>query len=185
MGECTATLCVGDDAIYGFRRLYANDGKHGAARSIEELHNHFSTFDDIVTRYRLEKLKTIGDAYMCVAGLPHQTSRHAPDACNAALDIRDYMARTNIARSKLGLPCWNIRIGVHTGGVIAGVVGKQKFTYDVWGDAVNTAALMEAHAEPGTIVLSDSTFGHLHGEFETFSGVRSTPPKRESCAATS
>jgi class 3 adenylate cyclase len=115
---------------------------------------------------------------MCVAGLPQQTSRHASDACNAALDIREYMARTNIARSRLGLPCWNIRIGIHTGGVIAGVVGKKKFTYDVWGDAVNTAALMEAHAEPGTILLSDSTFGHLHGDFETvFRGEINTAKK--------
>ena len=134
---------------------------------IEQLHEHFSIFDDIVTRYRLEKVKTIGDAYMCVAGLPRQTSSHASDACNAALDIRDYIARTNIDRTKLGLPCWNIRIGIHTGGVIAGVVGKKKFTYDVWGDAVNTAALMEEHAEPGQILLSDSTFGRLHDEFDT------------------
>ena len=133
---------------------------------IEKLHEHFSTFDDIVARYRLEKLKTIGDAYMCVAGLPHQSSRHASDACNAALDSRPYGAH-QYCTSKLGLPSWNIRIGIHTGGVIAGVVGKKKFTYDVWGDAVNTAALMEAHAEPGTILLSDSTFGHLHGDFQT------------------
>ena len=159
----------------GFTRMTERIEPRGL---IEELHEHFSTFDDIVTRNRLEKLKTIGDAYMCVAGLPQQTSRHASDACNAALDIRDYMGRTNIARSKLGLPCWNIRIGIHTGGVIAGVVGKKKFTYDVWGDAVNTAALMEAHAEPGTILLSDSTFGHLHGDFETvFRGEINTPKK--------
>src|SRR5262249_45226918 len=92
---------------------------------IEGLHEHFSTFDDIITRHGLEKLKTIGDAYMCVAGLPQQTSRHASDACAAALDIRDYMARANIDRNKLGLPRWDIRIGIHTGGVIAGVVGKK------------------------------------------------------------
>jgi adenylate cyclase len=146
---------------------------------IEELHEHFSTFDDIVARHRVEKVKTIGDAYMCVAGLPQQTNRHASDACDAALDIRDYIARTNIDRSKLGLPCWNIRIGIHTGGVIAGVVGKKKFNYDIWGDAVNTAALMEAHAEPGQILLSDSTFGRLHDEFEVaFRNQINTAKKR-------
>jgi class 3 adenylate cyclase len=147
---------------------------------IEELHEHFSRFDDIAGRYGLEKLKTIGDAYMCVAGLPRQTNKHASDACNAALNIRDYMARTNKDRSKLGLPRWNIRIGIHTGGVIAGVVGKKKFTYDVWGDAVNTASLMEAHAEPGQILLSDSTFAHLHGEFETVFRDQINTPKKGS-----
>ena len=122
------------------------------------------------------------DAWMS-RNYPHiPFERYADDAIchckNAALDIRDYMGRTNIARSRLGLPCWNIRIGIHTGGVIAGVVGKKKFTYDVWGDAVNTAALMEAHAEPGTILLSDSTFGHLHGDFETvFRGEINTAKK--------
>jgi adenylate cyclase len=134
---------------------------------IEELDEHFSAFDDIVTRHELEKLKTIGDAYMCVAGLPERTQTHALNACAAALDIRDYMARVNIARDKLRLPRWEIRIGLHTGGVIAGVVGKKKFTYDIWGDAMNVAALMEAQAEPGQIVLSDSTFNRVRGRFET------------------
>lgn len=133
---------------------------------IEELHEHFSAFDDITTRHGLEKLKTIGDAYMCAAGLPEQTKKHAVDACTAALDIRDYMARTNIARDKVGLPRWEFRIGLHTGGVIAGVVGKKKFTYDIWGDAVNVAALMESHAEPGEIALSESTFSRVRDHFD-------------------
>jgi len=124
---------------------------------IEELNDHFSAFDDIVARHGLEKLKTIGDAYMCAAGLPERNPRHAQDACAAALDIRDHMGRVNAARAKMGLPRWDIRIGLHTGGVIAGVVGKNKFTYDIWGDAVNVAALMEAQAEPGQILVSDST----------------------------
>ncbi len=134
---------------------------------IEELNEYFSVFDDIVVRHGLEKLKTIGDAYMCVAGLPGRNQMHAQDMCAAALDIRDYMARVNIARDKMGLPRWDIRIGLNTGGVIAGVVGKEKFTYDIWGDAVNVAALMEAHAEPGQIVLSDSTFSRVQNQFDT------------------
>ena len=134
---------------------------------IEALNEHFSAFDDIATRHGLEKLKTIGDAYMCAAGLPEPSKTHALDACAAALDIRDYMARTNDAREKIGLPRWDIRIGLNSGGVIAGVVGKKKFTYDIWGDAVNVAALMEAHAEPGQIVLSDSTFSRVDSRFDT------------------
>jgi class 3 adenylate cyclase len=134
---------------------------------IEELNGHFSAFDDIVARHGLEKLKTIGDAYMCAAGLPEPTKTHALDACAAALDIRDHMARANKARDKMRLPRWDIRIGLHTGGVIAGVVGKNKFTYDIWGDAVNVAALMEAHAEPGQIVLSERTLARVRDRFDT------------------
>lgn len=133
---------------------------------IEELNEHFSAFDDIVARHGLEKLKTIGDAYMAVAGLPARSQRHADEACAAALGIRDYMARANSTRDKVGLPRWDIRIGLHTGGVIAGIVGKKKFTYDIWGDAVNVAALMEAHAEPGRILISDSTYGRVCHRFE-------------------
>ena len=134
---------------------------------IEELDEHFSVFDDIVARHGLEKLKTIGDAYMCVAGLPERMQDHATAACAAALEIRDYMARVNDARDKFQQPRWEIRIGLHTGGVIAGVVGKKKLTYDIWGDAVNVAALMEAHAEPGQIALSDSTFEQARSAFDT------------------
>lgn len=134
---------------------------------IEALNEYFSAFDDIVARHGLEKLKTVGDAYMCAAGLPEKTRDSAGEACAAALDIRDFMARTNAGREKMGLPRWDIRIGLHTGGVIAGVVGKYKFTYDIWGDAVNVAALMEANAEPGEILISDSTYGRVQGAFET------------------
>ncbi|MHA1153118.1 MAG: adenylate/guanylate cyclase domain-containing protein [Alphaproteobacteria bacterium] len=99
--------------------------------------------------------------------MPKRTKTHALDACAAALDIRDHIARTNDTRERIGLPRWDIRIGLHSGGVIAGIVGKRKFTYDIWGDAVNVAALMEAHAEPGQIVLSDSTFSRVQSRFET------------------
>ena len=133
---------------------------------IDKLNEHFSAFDDIVTRHGLEKLKTIGDAYMCAAGLPQRSQKHAQEACAAALDIRDYMARVNTDRDKMGLPRWDIRIGLHSGGVITGVVGKKKFTYDIWGDAVNVASLMEAHATPGQIALSDSTFSRIGDDFE-------------------
>ena len=134
---------------------------------IDQLNDHFSAFDEIISRHGLEKLKTIGDAYMCAAGLPERTQKHAHDACAAALDIRDHMARVNAAGEKMGQPRWEIRIGLHSGGVIAGVVGKTKFAYDIWGDAVNVAALMESHAEPGQIILSDGTSNRVKDMFDT------------------
>lgn len=134
---------------------------------IEQLNDHFSAFDEIIDRHGLEKLKTIGDAYMCVAGLPERNPKHPQAACAAALEIRDYMARANAAAEKMALPPWEIRIGLHTGGVIAGMVGKNKFAFDIWGDAVNVAALMEAHATPGQIVLSESLCARVRNDFDT------------------
>ncbi len=134
---------------------------------IDDLNAYFSAFDDIIARHGLEKLKTIGDAYMCAAGLLARTQTPADDACAAALDIRDHMARVNAGREKMGQLPWEIRIGLHTGGVIAGVIGKEKFTYDIWGDAVNVAALMEANAAPGQILISDSTYHFVADRFDT------------------
>ncbi|MDX1482884.1 MAG: adenylate/guanylate cyclase domain-containing protein [Alphaproteobacteria bacterium] len=148
----------------GFTRL--TEGLEPRAL-VEELNAHFSAFDDIVARHGLEKLKTIGDAYMCAAGLPEPSGRHALDAAATALAIRDHMARVNAQRAKMKLPLWEIRIGLHSGGVMAGVVGKRKFAFDIWGDAVNVAALMEANANPGEILLSAATCAKLAGQFET------------------
>lgn len=122
---------------------------------IEQLDQFFSAFDAIAERHRLEKLKTIGDAYMCVAGLPEPNRTHDVDACLAALSIIEFMRRTNLQRDKLHLPRWDLRIGIHSGPVMAGVVGKSKFIYDVWGDAVNVAARLEAAGGTGRINVSD------------------------------
>lgn len=134
---------------------------------IDALNDHFSAFDGIVARHGLTKLKTIGDAYLCAAGLPERRRTHAQDAAAAALEIRDHMARVNAGRGKLGQPPWQIRIGLHSGGVIAGVVGTERFAYDIWGDAVNVAALMEANAEPGQILLSEATANLVRDRFDT------------------
>lgn len=109
----------------------------------------------------------MGDAYMCAGGLPEPRRTHSVDACLAALEIQGYMARINTLRDKLRLPPWELRIGIHTGSVMAGVVGKRKFTYDIWGDAVNVAALMEANGVPGQINLSESTHHRVKNFFET------------------
>lgn len=133
---------------------------------VNDLNQYFSAFDDIIERHNLEKLKTIGDAYMCAGGLPEENRSHPADACRAALEIQDFMARTNRQREKMRMPPWALRIGIHTGPVMAGVVGKQKFTYDIWGDAVNVAARIESNGEAGRIALSESTYHRVKEQFE-------------------
>ncbi len=133
---------------------------------IELLNQYFCIFDKIISNHNLEKLKTIGDSYMCVSGVPSESRGHAIRICLAALEIQNYMNRANEKREKMRMPRWDMRIGIHTGPVIAGVVGENKFTYDVWGDTVNTAALMEKGAEKARINISSSTFQHVGEIFE-------------------
>jgi class 3 adenylate cyclase len=135
---------------------------------IEQLDHFFSAFDAIAERHRLEKLKTIGDAYMCVGGLPEPNRTHDVDTCLAALSMIEFMRRTNLQRDKLHLPRWDLRIGIHSGPVMAGVVGKSKFIYDIWGDAVNIAARLEAAGGAGRINVSDIVHNRLRSlmEFE-------------------
>jgi adenylate cyclase len=130
------------------------------------LDEYFSAFDDIVAGYGLEKIKTIGDAYMAVGGVPETGLRHPIDACLAALGMQATAARMRSRSDWLGLPSLELRIGVHTGPVISGVVGNRRLTFDIWGDAVNTASFMEAHCLPGRINVSDTVAGHAKALFE-------------------
>ena len=126
---------------------------------IVELDQIFEQFDNIVEKAGLEKLKTIGDAYMCAGGLPGQNTTHAVDACLAALEIQAFMVQTREIKKQItGEEFWELRIGINTGSVVAGVVGKNKFVYDVWGDAVNVASRMETNSEPGQINISRGTY---------------------------
>lgn len=133
---------------------------------VNDLNQYFSAFDEIIERHNLEKLKTIGDAYMCAGGLPEENRTHPADACRAALEIQEFMTRVNRQREKMRLQPWELRIGLHTGPVMAGVVGKKKFTYDIWGDAVNIAARMESNGEAGRITLSESTYHRVKDQLE-------------------
>jgi adenylate cyclase len=130
------------------------------------LDEYFSAFDDIGARHGLEKIKTIGDAYMAVGGVLETGPRHPIDVCLAALEMQTTVARMNSRSEGLRLPSLELRIGVHTGPVISGVVGNRRFTFDVWGDAVNTASFMEAHCFPGRINVSDTVAGHAKTLFE-------------------
>ena len=130
------------------------------------LDQYFAAFDDIVVRRGLEKLKTIGDAYMAVAGVPVPSRRHSIDACLAALEMLGAVARMRAQRDKMRLPSLDLRIGIHTGPVMSGVVGKRRFTFDIWGDAVNTASLMEANGAAGNINVSETVVGHIKALFD-------------------
>lgn len=129
-----------------------------AQELVEELNNFFIAFDDIITRHGLEKIKTIGDAYMCASGIPTPDPDHAYHAVLAALDINQFIQENNAARIAYGKQPWQLRIGIHSGPVVAGVVGKKKFAYDIWGSTVNTANRLEASGEVGKVNISASTY---------------------------
>ncbi|MBI3394984.1 MAG: hypothetical protein HY042_04040 [Spirochaetia bacterium] len=124
---------------------------------VRELDGCFSAFDAITDRYNLEKLKTIGDSYMCAGGIPVPNATNAVDCCLAAIELQDRMIQMKDIKVSLGLPYWELRLGINTGPVVAGVIGDRKFAYDVWGDTVNTASRMESAGEPGRINVSEST----------------------------
>ena len=125
---------------------------------VAELDICFRKFDEIISKYQLEKIKTIGDAYLCVGGLPHPNPPE--NVVKAALEICNFMKTLKEQREKLNMPCFEIRIGIHSGPVVAGIVGNKKFAYDIWGDTVNTAARMEQCSEPNKVNISYKTF-HL------------------------
>ncbi|MBS1538269.1 MAG: tetratricopeptide repeat protein [Bacteroidetes bacterium] len=129
---------------------------------VDELHACFKVFDEIITKYNIEKIKTIGDAYLAVCGLPIADEKHAENVVNAALAIREFMESR---RQSLGEKTFEIRIGINSGSVVAGIVGVKKFAYDIWGDTVNTAARMEQHSEAGKINISETTFESIKGKF--------------------
>jgi class 3 adenylate cyclase len=127
---------------------------------VGELNECFSMFDAIIDRNGLEKIKTIGDAYMAVCGLPLADPLHAKKAVQAAIEIRDFMEDHKKRGSSL-----EVRIGINSGPVVAGIVGIKKFAYDIWGDTVNTAARIEQNGEAGKVNISISTFDLVKDHF--------------------
>ena len=125
---------------------------------IEELDACFRMFDAIMEKYGLEKIKTIGDAYMCAGGLPKPNQTHPVDMVNAAIDMQTQLASLMAQKVAEGKPAFEMRIGINTGPVVAGVVGSHKFAYDIWGDTVNIAARVEQGSEPNKINISGATY---------------------------
>ena len=125
---------------------------------IGELSTSFGQFDVIAKQHGLEKIKTIGDAYMAVGGIPKSNNTHAVDCVLTALALAEYMRDLRAQREATGLPAWQLRIGINTGPLVAGVIGTEKFAYDVWGDTVNIASRLESSGEPGRVNISADTY---------------------------
>jgi len=129
---------------------------------VSELHQCFKAFDEIIGKYDIEKIKTVGDAYLAVSGLPNVNAQHAQNIVGAARDIRNFMLAR---RAQMGNKTFEVRIGIHSGSVVAGIVGVKKFAYDIWGDTVNTAARMEQSGVAGKVNISETTYQLIKEDF--------------------
>ncbi|WP_246259609.1 adenylate/guanylate cyclase domain-containing protein [Oxynema aestuarii] len=148
--------------IVGFTKLSARVSPTELVNLLNEI---FSEFDGLADRWNLEKIKTIGDAYMVVGGLPDPSDDHAASIAEMALDMQAAIAHFNEKYANSHDQPIDIRIGINTGAVVAGVIGQKKFIYDLWGDAVNTASRMESHGIPGSIQVSASTYELLQNDY--------------------
>ena len=147
-----------------FKDFTSVSEKVSAELLVSEIDACFKGFDAILERLRIEKIKTVGDAYMCASGLPSLNYTHAADMVAAALEIRAFMIARKAEKESRGEVAFEQRIGIHTGPVVAGIVGSKKFSYDIWGDTVNLAARMEQSGEAGKINISGSTYEPLKNE---------------------
>lgn len=139
--------------------------KLSADELVTQLDECFRAFDKIIEKHGLEKIKTVGDAYICACGLPKPVPDNAAKTVRAAIDMLDFLKGFSFSKKIQNLPAFEFRIGIHTGSVVTGVVGLKKFTYDIWGDAVNMAARMEQHGEAGRINVSGATYQLIKDKF--------------------
>jgi class 3 adenylate cyclase len=147
---------------------------------VTQLDEVFGAFDNIIAKHGMEKIKTIGDAYMCACGLPLSDNENAIKSVNAALDMQQFIKGFGEANKIQNLPVFEIRIGIHTGPLVAGVVGLKKFAYDIWGDAVNLASQMEQHSETGKVNISGETYSLVKNIFNcTYRGKIEAKSKGE------
>lgn len=137
----------------------------GPEKLVSEIDFYFRKFDEIIVRHKIEKIKTIGDAYLCVGGLPVADSDNAFYVLSAAIEMQQFMVDTKRVREKNGEMFFEVRIGIHTGPLVAGIVGMRKFAYDIWGDTVNVAARMEQNGQEGKINISGSTYNLVKDKF--------------------
>ena len=133
---------------------------------LKELNTCFDGFDEIIEKYEMERIKTIGDAYMCVGGVPNVNKTNPVNAVLAALEMQRFMHQKREDKAAQGENYWQCRLGINSGEVIAGVIGRKKFAYDIWGDTVNSASRMESNGEAGKVNISGQTHELVKDLFE-------------------
>ena len=140
--------------------------KMTAQELVEHLNLCIGAFDEIMGKYKLEKIKTIGDAYMCAGGIPGESEDHLYRLIKSAHEMHEWINQDNARREKNGLDPWHLRIGIHVGPIVAGVVGKKKYAYDIWGNTVNIASRMESNGEARKVNVSEAVYELIKDRFE-------------------
>lgn len=148
--------------IIGFTEIAST---MGPGELVNEINSCFSAFDRIIQEHGIEKIKTIGDSYMAAGGLPTPNTTHAIDVVNAGLAMQQFMKEHKELKMAAGQTFFEIRLGIHTGPVVAGIVGVKKFQYDIWGDTVNTASRIESAGQAGMVNISSTTYAYTKDKF--------------------
>lgn len=148
-----------------FKGFTEQSAKLSASDLVAEINHCFEAFDVLMEKYGIEKIKTIGDAYMAAGGLPLPTSNSVKNTVMAAIEMQEFIKRRKLINDGQGKPAFEMRVGIHTGPVVAGIVGVKKFQYDIWGDTVNTASRMESNGEIGKVNISKATYKLIKDQF--------------------